>query len=488
MNGKLQGIIVCAVVLLCLGGMLLFLNLTGKNSSEDSESAESYAVSKDEDEEILIIDSSSDKITGVEISNANGTYTVEKSKSGKTSWNVPELKGINQALNSETSLIEGVSQLSAKKLVEQKAEDLEKYGLKDPEGTFTVSFSDGGKRTFQIGSETPEKTKTRYFTEKDTGKVYMVMNTAVSEFLEGKEQFINTSLIESPEQVEFGTMTIKRPDIDYDIVIEQDTDETTDMMSAQIMTSPIYSYLNGSSSQNTTHGLWGLKADSAVCLFPSDSDKKQYGIDDPTATVIYKSDTESYKLYIGDPMYSKNSEGEENSTVAFYYCYLEGVSGEDCIWLISAENLPWATVKPEDIITTIMTYNNIANIDSIVVKQDDKTTEYTLASEDENLKSAKIDGKDTDADNFKLFYQYFLSCPTTEIWYNEPEGKSFMTIEIKTGDKTDTLEFFKDKTSDRKAIVKRNGKTSFRIPMDWTEKFVKNMEALENGDEILSSY
>lgn len=488
MNGKLQGIIICVVVILCLGGTLLFLNLTGGQDSDNSGSEESSAVSSQEEKEILIIDSSSEKINSVEISNENGKFTVERPASGKTAWCINELEGINQSQNSEKSLIENVAQLEAEKLVEENTDDPDKYGLKNPVAEFTVTFSDNSKRIFQIGDVTPEKSKYRYLTEKDTGKVYTVKSSVIDDFIDGKEQFIDPLLIESPEEVEFGTMTIKRPDIDYDITFIQDTDDTTDMMSAQIMVSPIYSYLNGSSSQNTTHGLWGLTADSAVCLFPDDNDKKEYGITSPTATVIYKSDTEDYKLYIGNPIYSKNSEGKDNSTVAFYYCYLEGVDGVDCIWKISAEDLPWADVMPEDIITTVMTYNNIADIDNIIVKRGSQTTKYTLTSEDDELKTAAIDGKKTDTEKFKTFYQYFLSCPTTEIWYKEPDGEKFMSVEIKVGNKTDILEFFTSKSSERKAIVKRNGKTSFRIPLDWTDKFVNNMESLEKGGEILTSY
>lgn len=491
MNGKLQGIIICVVVIVCLGGMLLFLNLTGDNDTDNSSVEESSTVNS-EDESVLLIDSSSDKISSVRISNEYGEFTIEKPASGKTEWNIAELKGLNQSLTSEKSLIEDVAQFEAKKLVEENAEDLSKYGLESPLAEFTVTFADDSQKTFCIGNQAPE-TKYRYLTEKGTNAVYTMLGTRLSEFLEGKEQFIETLLIDSPEEVNFGTLTIKRPDIDYDMVFVQDDDEATDMMSAQIMTSPIYSYLNGTTSQDTTHGLWGLTADSAVCLFPDDSDLKEYGIDNPKATVIYKSDTESYKLYIGNPEYSKNSEGEDNSTVAYYYCYLEGVSGADCIWKISSESLPWATVMPQDIITTVMTYNNIVDIESFNVIQGDTTVKYTVEvdgedEDSEQVVAAAIDGKETDVESFKTFYQYFLSCPTTEIWFEEPTGESFMTVEIDVGDNVDTLEFYKDSTSERKVIVKRNGRTSFRIPIGWTERFVKNMEALESGGEVQASY
>lgn len=490
MNGKLQGIIICAVVIVCLGGMLLFLNLTGNDKTDNSSAEESSAVDSQKDETVLIIDSSSDKILTVEAKNSKGGFTIEKPKSGKTSWIVPELNGLNQSLTAEKSLMDNISQLEAKKLVEKDAKDMDKYGLKNPVAEFTVTFSDNSTRTFYVGDETPEKDIYRYLTEKDTNTVYSVMITRISEVLEGKEQFIETLLIAAPQEIQFGTLTIKRPDIDYEMKFVQDTADDNDMMSAQIMTAPIYSYLNGSTSQDITHGLWGLTADSAVCLFPDDGDKEEYGINKPLATVVYEGVGENYTLYIGNPEYSKNSEGEDNSSIAYYYCYVEGVDGADCIWKVPSESLPWATVMPQDIITTIMTYNNIVNIESFIVEADGKKTEYTVEAdkETEEVTAVAINGKETDVDSFKTFYQYFLSCPTTEIWYTEPEGESFMSISIDTGESKDMLEFFYDSNSSRKAIVKRNGQTSFRIPLDWTEKFEGNMNALENGGEILASY
>ena len=64
-----------------------------------------------------------------------------------------------------------------------------------------------------------------------------------------------------------------------------------------------------------------------------------------------------------------------------------------------------------------MTYNNISKIDTISVEGKDINKKYELSSEDEELKSAKSNGIDVNVEDFKTFYQYFLSCPTSEIWY-----------------------------------------------------------------------
>ncbi len=487
MNGKLQGIIVCVIVLLCLGGALIFLNKTGKSGNESSTSES--AASSEADESVKIIDSSADEIKSVKISNKSGEFTVEKPASGKTSWDIKELKGLNQSTSMKSTMADNAAQLEAKKLVDDNAEDLTKYGLDKPEATFTITFSDNSTKTICVGNNLPESSKYRYVMEKGIKKVYSVLDTRMQYFTDSKESYLDTTLIVKPdEEGGYGKLTITRDNLDYDMTFVQDSDNTNDMMSAQVMTSPINSYLNGTTSTDTTHGLWGLTAEKGVCIFPTKEDFKKYGLDKPHTTVVYNGSGVNYKLTVGNPVYSKDSEGNDNSSVAYYYCYVEGVSGIDCIWMVSSESLPWVTVKPEDIISTIMTYNNIANVNEIDVDYKNQITKYTLTSKDEDVKTAKINGKDTDVDNFKTFYQYMLSCPTSEIWLKDPEGESFLTIKIKSGDKTDTLEFFEDSSSARKAVIKRNGKTSFRVSLNWTDKFVKNMELLAEGKQVAASY
>lgn len=488
MNGKIKGIIVCVIVLLCLGGALIFLNKTDKGESESS-SVESAAESRS-DESIMVIDSSADKISSVKVSNKSGEFTMQKPSSGKTAWEIAELKGLNQSTTLQSTMADVVAQLKAEKLVEEDVKDLSKYGLDDPEATFTVTFSDNSTKTVYVGNYLPESTKYRYIAEKGSNKVYSIYNTKAKYFTDSKEAYLDTTLIPSVEEVtDYGTLTISRKDLDYDMIFTQDTDTDNNMPSNQVMTSPIDAYLNGgTTSQNTTHGLWGLSAKEAVCVFPKDKDFKDYGLDSPQSTVTYESKSEKYNLRIGNPEYSKNSDGKDNSTVEYYYCYLEGVSGIDCIWKVSAESLPWATVKPEDIMSNIITTNNIYDVSEIDIKYENGTTKYTITSKDEDVKAVKINGKDTDVDNFKTFYQYMLSFPTSEIWLSQPDTESFLTIRIKAGDKTDTLEFFKDNSSARKAIIKRNGKTSFRVSLNWTDKFVKNMELLAAGKQVAASY
>lgn len=489
MNGKLKGIIACIVIVACLGVALAVLNMTDKKDKDDSSETVS-STAESQAEKIMLTDYSAENISSVNISNKYGEFTVEKPSSGKTAWTIELLEGLNQSISEETSLIEKAAQLEANKLVEESADDLNKYGFDSPKGTFTVNLTDGTKKAFVVGDNLPEETKYCYVKEQNSNTVYSILENNVKRFLSDKKDFLDKTMLAKPTEEEevYGKLTVKRSDLKRDMIFTDDPNVDSSMMSAQIMISPIYSYLNGTGSTDTTHGLWGLSAKAAEVIFPKASDLKKYGIDKPTATVLYSGNGNEYKLRIGKPIFETDSEGRETTVIEAYYCYLEGVDGVDCIWIVAADSLPWTTVVPEDIITSVMTYNDILTVDKILVDISGKTTVYSVESDDENVTSAKINDKETDIDQFKSFYQYILTCPTSEIYSEGHDKNCFLSIEIKAGSGGDKLEFFKDTTTERKAVVKLNGVTSFRIPIKWTEKFVKNVSLLAQGKEVEESY
>lgn len=487
MNGKIKGIIACAAIVVCLGGALAVLKLTEKAEVDNSSQASSQVESKVD--KIMLTELSTEKISSVDVSNSFGTFTVKKSESGKGTWSIPALEGLNQSVAEQTSLIKSCAELKAKKMVEENANDTDKYGFGNPRGSFVINLSDGTKKSFEVGDILPEEKNYCYFREADSKTIYTISDYDVSRLLKDVKEFLNKTLIEKPTEEEeiYGKLTVQRPDFEKDMIFTDDTNESS-MMSAQVMISPIYSYLNGTNSTSTTHGLWSLKADYAEVIFPKADDLKKYGLDKPCTTVLYSGNGNEYKFTIGDPIYLKDTDGNATTVIDAYYCYLEGVEGTDCIWVVASDLLPWTTVVPEDVITSVMTYNDITSLDEIVVDTEGKSIVYGIEADDEDVTSATIDGKDVNVDQFKSFYQYILTCPTSEIYSTDPQEERFLSIDIKSANGGDKLEFFKDSTTERKAIVKLNGVTSYRIPIKWTEKFVKNIALLDEGKDVEESY
>ena len=487
MNKKIQGIIIGGVVVAALGGTLAFLELTGgtKDSSSGEDTSSAVVASEPEPDPVPIITTEAENVVSVTVQNQTGGYTLERPSSGKTEFNIKELTGLNQSSVMKQGLVKDMASLEAYKVVEENASDLAKYGLAEPNTVFTVGFKDGTSRTFKIGDRAT-KNRYRYVVEDGKKDVYMILDSVLSDMIERKEDFLMTSLIPSStatDDTPYGRMTVKRKDLDYEMAFE-DIEEDKALISSQVMVEPIFAHLNIQLSSKITHGLWGLCAARCEKIFPDENDMKTYGLEDPFATVYYKNDTEEYTLKIGKEIHSTNSEGEELDEIAAYYCYVEGVSGIDCIWQITAEDLPWATYTAGDV-TSLMTTNKIFDINELKVTHKGVVSDYTLDGSEEETKVywVKKNGVDVTVDLFQELYKYLLYFPTKEIYFDEIKGDPFMTIEIIRKDgEIDKVEFFED--TSRRVLVKLNGRPSYKLESRWTDVFVENMERLDRGEEL----
>ena len=488
MNKKIQGIIIGGVVVAALGGTLAFLELTGgvKDSSSAEDTSSAVVASEAEPDPVPIITTEEDNIISVAVQNETGGYTLERPESGKTALNIKELTGLNQSTVMKQGIIKDLAKLEAYKLVEENASDLGKYGLAEPNTVFKINFKDGTSRTFKVGDKAT-KNRYRYVCEEGRSEVYMILESVLSDMIERKEDFVMTSLIPAStatEDTPYGRLTVNRKDLDYEMAFEDLQDDSKALISSQVMVEPIYAHLNIQLSSKVTHGLWGLAAARCEKIFPDENDMKTYGLDDPFAVVYYKNETEEYTLKIGKEIHSTDSNGEDLDEIAAYYCYVEGVSGADCIWQIDAANLPWATYTAGDVIS-LMTTNKIFDINEVKVTYKGEVSDYTLDGSEEETKVywVKKNGQDVDVSKFQDLYKYILYFPTKDIYFDEIKGDPFLTIDISRKDGGgDKVEFFED--TSRRVLVKVNGRPSYRLESRWTDVFVENMERLDRGEEL----
>lgn len=500
MNSKVKGIVICAVAAVCLGAMLLVLKFIPK--ADNNSSSNTSVVDSDENESKISLTDSVAKdldktnVKSVELHNPNGEFKIVQTSVGGEEWEIKELSGINQNQNIYTSVATTLCSLAAKDVVEENADDLSKYGLERVVSYFTVTFHYDGKDTqkvFLIGDKSPESGY-YYVCEAGSTKVYTVSVSSLSYFFYAKEDFISLAMLsQMPSDADenyFTSLKVTQKSKDYDIVFKSAPDDTTAMVSAQVMTSPIFSYLDVTNSSAVTHGMWGLTAQRAVVAKPTEADFEKYGLKSPNAVADLKCKDGEYILKVGNCEYVKDSDGENTETIDGYYVYLEGVEGIDVIFYCTADNIPWASFDPSDVISGLMTTNNIVTLKDVKVKTSDIDITYDIAvseKDDEgnqDIEKVLENSKEVDAEVWKGWYQLLIQCPTTEIYFTEPEGKTAditIDIDLLDGGK-DTMEFYKQ--TDRRYIVKLNGKTSFRIESGWIDAIIGGIEKVRNGEEV----
>ncbi len=502
MNSKVKGIIICAVVAVCLGATLLVLKFIPKADAGSSSSDTSVIDSQEDHGSISLTDSVAEKldktnVKSIAFHNKSGDFEIIQTSVGGEEWKIEELDGVNQNQTMYSSAASALSSLAAKDIVEEDTSDLSKYGLEKVSSYFTVTFHHDGKdtqKTFLIGDESPESGY-YYVCEAGSTKIYTVYGSSLSYFFYSKEDFISLSMLSAMPsdagESYFTSLKVTQKSKDYDIIFESAPEGTTSMVSAQVMTSPIFSYLDVTNSAAVTHGMWGLTAQRAVVAKPGDADFKKYGFDDPNAVAVLKCKDGEYTLKIGNCEYVKDSEGDNTETIDGYYAYLEGVEGIDVIFYCAADDMPWAAFNPSDVISGLMTTNNVVDVKDVKVKTADIDVTYNITASEENEEGNQTVEKvlensktELDPEVWKGWYQLLIQCPTTEIYFTDPKSKTAdMTINIDLLDGgSDKMEFYKQ--TDRRYIVKLNGKTSFRIESGWVDAIIDGIEKVRNGEEV----
>ena len=500
MNDKVKGIIIGGVVLAALGGTLAVLKFTGVEDEVKAASDSSSIVSDSSeapDESVQLISREETEVKEVKVTNEFGGYTFTgKAASGKENAGIVELKGLGLNVNKVNDIGIDSANLKAYRLAEHGAADLRKYGLTAPQASFDITFTDGEQRSFLIGNKAPDE-QFCYVCEKGSSDVYMINESLLRNFFEPIEHFVNRTLVEAQTEdtPEFGKLSISRKDLDYDIVFEQDHGtyerSSMNMISGQVMTAPIFAYLDGTNSTDLLYNMYGLTAKETMKVHPSEDDLKEYGLDDPACVVEFSGEGYDYILKIGNGFHDENEQGEEITEASAYFCTIEGVDGRDCIFKIDATALPYLTVVPGDVISSLMTWNIITDVENVSFKglsDDVFEIKTTGEGDDAELEGVTCGGKELDVPTFKSFYQFLLTCPTKNgIYFEDPSGEAYLTISINCKDgHSDVIELYKD--TDRRSIVKLNGRTSYRIQSKWVDRLIKNIEAVKNGEEIEQDY
>lgn len=489
MNSKLKGIIICGVFVVCLAVVAIVLTVGGAKDGSPSKEEDSSQSGQDavEKTETPLVNFDKTQVKKIVVENEFGTLSFLQDKVGGEEWTVEEIKDLEQNHTLTTAAANIVSQMKYLDIAEENASDLAKYGLSTPKSTLTVSYADVNQteKTFLIGNESP-KSGYYYLCEKGQTTVYTVNEKGLRYFMSKPEYFADLTLMEAPanqnDWPDILDLIITRSDWDYQVKFKS-VDELESVVSTQIMYEPITMPLNITGSADVTHGLWGLTAEEAVKAFPTDGDKKEYGIDAPFATVELKIEDGTYKLYIGKPIYVSDENGEDTKSVAGYYVYFEGAENKDAIFSVPVDSLAWATFKPEDVMSTIMTSNYIYDVDKIVV-EGEKNYTFDLIGEGKDAPTeVECEGKKLDKALFADFYQYVITCPTNEIYFEESDAEPYASVSIQLKDGgEDKLEFVKD--TERRTVVYLNGRPQFLIASGWTDTLFDNIESLLAGEAL----
>lgn len=463
-KGMLIGI--GALVLL----IILYVVMRSMNLDEEAEQ---------EGTEETVFEIDAGDISQVVVSLGENSYTFTHQDD---QWKYPADEGFPLSESVILNKMSDLTNITASRIIENP-EDLEEYGLDDPEVDITITDTDGTETTLQLGDMNDSVSGCYMTINDETEKVYLVGSTLKTDM-----QFELGDLAEKEEIPSITGSTIQKVNIESsqgNIQVYADSNSETgwtfegqDGTSIPADSSLITTYMSGFSSLSwTDYVSYDL------------SDLSRYGLDQPIkVTVDYQvqeevqdddaegSDEDSQGTDESD---TEDEEEAETVTVDKQMVLLIGNQDEDgnyyaklqddsCVYTLSSSTVSsLIDINSQDFLSTRVSEYAFADLDRVVFErngqtytaaketvekeneddgEEDATTEEDTegSSEDTTETIYTINGEEIDMDTFNSFYSLITSLEWQERADDaQPSGEPEISINFqKDGGINVTTEYY----------------------------------------------
>ncbi len=506
-------VIIAAGVLLVLGGVLLALMLTKPSETDSDESSESSSAP---DTSITVTDKEVKDVLSLTVKNENGTFTLNRNERIVSSadedgevkseteyyFTSPEMLGLSPNDTMLNAFVSNMAGLSTKSLVEENAEDLEKYGLLNPVAEVTEEFEDGTSVQLCFGIQNPAASSSVYFRTGDSRDVHQVSYYTVGSAFYDIKEFVNLVMTEgysanAPKELDY--LIIKRPDLDepveirymYDVAeAAEDEDNMITTFNSHRFITPITAEVDSTKGQTLCYGLYGLSMSSCAYLEKTDEALAATGLDTPYVEISFRYGGKDRVLYLGDKItevtQTENSDAPALTTVTGYYAMLDTTEG---IYTISKDNAPWYTFTIEDVMSRRPVSPYIYTVDNIEITLPDGKYTFKIEGDADNH-TFSCDGTEVDDLKFRELYQYLIASVGEELFFDEQNTEPVAVIKFNYredyydayGTESDEIAFYA--SEDRKNIVSVNGDTLFKVGEIYTQRLTDNVKAVITGGAV----
>ena len=503
MNKTVKGILAGVGILAVLGGGLAVLKLT-----EPKENEESSALAE---ETTSLWTYTSDDVSKVTIKRKNGETLVanrvmEKEPSTDMEGNAIEIDVANYVVEGYEDLpMEKValrllatraSDVFASQLVKSDAtdEELKNFGLDKPM-EIRLDIDNRDPLIFNVGDIAPDKQYSYISLASDPKSVYTVSSTFVEPYREENLFFLSTTLTEGKDSEngpEVTDVVVERKDLDYKFHFVYDSyygsDKNGGSSATHLMVEPVRSLLNAERSQMATHGLYSLLATDIVQPHPTEEDIAKYGLDDPYLKVTSQTDDgKTLVLTFGDT-YTFTDPHDDTVQKTLYYGMLSGI---DCIYGFSTDELIYTTMKPEDLTSKLVFETYVWDITKLDYTVGTNKLSFDVKAEDQDDAVVKVNGDDTDPERYRKLYTSLLQSPAEEIVLDEVDVSEMtpmvsVHLEQKEASRGYDVDFYD--AGGLKAYIAVNGKVNFMCRKKYVETLAGNIGKYFTNEDFVMTW
>lgn len=323
--------------------------------------------------------------------------------------------------------------------------------------------------------------------------MYTVRTSLVANFSKASTDFLSKTVLEEPAEDDYpivNSVKVERKDIDYVLELDYDknsaeSDSLSGSVATHVMVSPVPAYLSPDRSKDVTNGMFGLKADGIVYPHPTEEQLAETGITDPFATATMACDDgNTYVLKIGNRFTEKDDSGTET---AYYNIYLDGV---DVVYRIAESDCCWATVTPTDVASRLVLATYVWNIGDLTVKAEgEEDMHFEVNATSKKDAAVKLNGKEIDAERFRLFYTFLLKTVAEEVKLDgDTSGTPLAEIQLSTKDGKKLHDYTFYKIDDFTCLIAVDGQSAYTTRMSYLDTLRSNMEIFDTDQDFATNW
>ena len=442
---------VAAVTVALLGGAAFWLAQTPTTEEQNAS----------QEEKILLADRTLQEISQVRMTGSQGEYTLENT--GESNFSI---EALGEAPVNETQLdllLNCVQAPQVSRVVSQQPEDLEQYGLSEPQAQVEIRYTDDSSLTLLLGGEAPQSAGV-YLKTGDGDTVYLMDSDWAETLSWPLEQLVNRTLGEGLSADEVGTVTLSGGELTQTVVLEPLEDGDSDSYPAvtHTMTQPEEQPANSETVSTILTTAMGLTASSADTINPTAEEMSQAGFDNPTAvlTMAYKDGEGSLTLRAG-----KVEDGQ--------VWVMKG--GVPVIYVIPVDSCPWVSVTYDQLISPKFADLELDELSEISVVTADETYLFTMDGEGENL-TVSANGQQLDSQEFQDYFNSIIVMEGETYTTQQPSGSPWITLTYTYRDTALAPVVITMTPWEESYLVTVNGRTQWSVSANIPQQLLENTQ------------
>jgi len=472
LSKKAKTLIFSAAGLLLLTAVLVVLMLT-QEAPEEEHQPEPVLTRVD------FTELAPEDIVGIIVKNEQDEYTIEQSLSG--GFNVPVLLGapLNQSrLHNAARYMSG---FWARDIVEENAEDLEKYGLSNTAAQAVVSFVNGETLNILIGDRTLTADDMTYVRLHGENDVYVVWSHLVSFLKEPRYHYVLLTVTEDYQEA--GFPSVERIEIERAggerFVIEAYSEVHADDMTFNKFrfTEPVQNIeVDSTRGQNIIIGLYGLNATGVVYVGEELPEEGELAL-----FVEMTAEGKTTSLTVRTV--------SDNGAVVF-----QGVHSDypEVLYTFAPGVLPWLDFDVERVMAPLFLQPYIYTVTDFIIETPEHTLSFLCTGEGRSDEEYFLDGEPIETAPFKDLYIYAICASATGLFTGEPEDIEEMpflarytyTFREASGRGDIVAEFYD--AGNLRSVIVLNGEPRFTTSTLYLTRLYQNIEAYLGGEKVIS--